>query len=281
MDFNIAYSAMKDEVEKLSLKSPDQQIEAIGDWWALSQIAGILNKKEDETIFRERAEHLFESVWKKEFMTITNDFSKMGGNGLYQGTRWQYRWAAPFYMNKMIEWVGREKLVEQLSYFFEHSLYNQGNEPDIHTPYIFNKLGRPDLTQNIVTRLLTDDKMVHIYGGNAEFKTPFVGRAFQNLPEGYMPEMDEDDGTMSAWYAFSAMGLYPLTVGSDEYELTPPLFDRVTIHLSEGKTFTIEAKGRKKANAKVKRLLFNGKKMEQFCIRHSDLSEGGVLSFIY
>lgn len=281
MDFNLAYKAMVKEAEALQPKSPGQQIEAVGDWWALSQIAAIVGKTEDERKFKEKAEQLFEKVWKKNFMEITPDFARMGGNGMYQGTCWQYRWAAPFYLDKMAEWVGREELVRQLSYFFAHSLYNQGNEPDIHAPYIFNKLGRPDLTRDIVHRLLTDDKMVHVYGGNAEFKSPYVGRAFRNLPEGYMPEMDEDDGTMSAWYAFSAMGMFPLVVGSDEYELVAPLFDRVVLHLPGGKQWVIVAEGRTKRKKNTKKVVLNGVERKDFCIRHSELEKGGTLQFIF
>ena len=51
--------------------------------------------------------------------------------------------------------------------------------------------------------------------------------------DGYAPEMDEDDGTMSAWYIFSQIGLYPVCVGTDRYELFTPLFDRVTLHLKD------------------------------------------------
>lgn len=281
IDFSIAYRAMKKEVEALQPKSPDQQMEKVGDLWALSQIAAAMGQTEDEQKYKASAEQLFEQVWKKEFMNITPDYAKMGGNGMYQGTAWQYRWGAPFYLDKMKEWVGEDKLVQQLSYFFDHSLYNQGNEPDIHVPYIFNKLGRPDLTRDIVHRLLTDDKMIHLYGGNAEFKTPYVGRAFRNHPEGYMPEMDEDDGTMSAWYAFSAMGLFPLVIGSDEYELVAPLFDKVVLHLSGGKELVIVTEGRKNRKKDAKKVLLNGSELRDFCIRHSELEKGGVLTFVF
>jgi len=93
-------------------------------------------------------------------MTITPSFSRMKNNGLYQGTRWQYRWSVPIYADKMIAWVSEEQ---------------------------------PARTDSVVHALLTDDTMVHRYGGNAEYPVPFVGRAFRNLPDGYAPEMDEDD----------------------------------------------------------------------------------------
>lgn len=90
------------------------------------------------------------------------------------------------------------------------------------------------------------EPMIHKYGGNSEFKTPYLGKAFKNAPEGYSPEMDEDDGTMSAWYVFGAMGLYPLLVGDEYYDLTSPLFDRVLLRLTNGNVLTIQTEGRKK-----------------------------------
>lgn len=102
-------------------------------------------------------------------MNVTPAFEVMKNNGLYQGTRWQYRWAAPQYIDKMIEWVGQDSLRLQLTYFFDHHLYNQGNEPDIHVPYLFNRLGAPEKTQQIVRSLMTEP-MIHKYGGNSNLR---------------------------------------------------------------------------------------------------------------
>lgn len=215
LDFRKGYAGMKQEMERLPMRSPDQKMESAYDLWAMAKIAEIIGEKADSEQYRQRSVSLFEETWKKEFMNVTPAFEVMKNNGLYQGTRWQYRWAAPQYIDKMIEWVGQDSLRLQLTYFFDHHLYNQGNEPDIHVPYLFNRLGAPEKTQQIVRSLMTEP-MIHKYGGNSEFKTPYLGKAFKNAPEGYSPEMDEDDGTMSAWYVFGAMGLYPLLVG-DEY----------------------------------------------------------------
>ena len=226
LDFRKGYAGMKQEMERLPMRSPDQKMESAYDLWAMAKIAEIIGEKADSEQYRQRSVSLFEETWKKEFMNVTPAFEVMKNNGLYQGTRWQYRWAAPQYIDKMIEWVGQDSLRLQLTYFFDHHLYNQGNEPDIHVPYLFNRLGAPEKTQQIVRSLMTEP-MIHKYGGNSEFKTPYLGKAFKNAPEGYSPEMDEDDGTMSAWYVFGAMGFYPLLVGDEYYDLTSPLFDRV------------------------------------------------------
>ena len=280
LDFRKGYAGMKEEMERLPMRSPDQKMESAYDLWAMAKIAEIIGEKADSEQYRQRSVSLFEETWKKEFMNVTPAFEVMKNNGLYQGTRWQYRWAAPQYIDKMIEWVGQDSLRSQLTYFFDHHLYNQGNEPDIHVPYLFNRLGAPEKTQQIVRSLMTEP-MIHKYGGNSEFKTPYLGKAFKNDPEGYSPEMDEDDGTMSAWYVFGAMGFYPLLVGDEYYDLTSPLFDRVLLRLANGNTLTIQTEGRKKKDAPIKSIHFNGKKIDDYRISHNELIKGGELIFNY
>lgn len=280
LDFRKGYAGMKQEMERLPMRSPDQKMESAYDLWAMAKIAEIIGEKADSEQYRQRSVSLFEETWKKEFMNVTPAFEVMKNNGLYQGTRWQYRWAAPQYIDKMIEWVGQDSLRSQLTYFFDHHLYNQGNEPDIHVPYLFNRLGAPEKTQQIVCSLMTEP-MIHKYGGNSEFKTPYLGKAFKNAPEGYSPEMDEDDGTMSAWYVFGAMGFYPLLVGDEYYDLTSPLFDRVLLRLTNGNVLTIQTEGRKKKDAPIKSIHFNGKKIADYRISHNELIKGGELIYNY
>ena len=280
LDFRKGYAGMKQEMERLPMRSPDQKMESAYDLWAMAKIAEIIGEKADSEQYRQRSVSLFEETWKKEFMNVTPAFEVMKNNGLYQGTRWQYRWAAPQYIDKMIEWVGQDSLRLQLTYFFDHHLYNQGNEPDIHVPYLFNRLGAPEKTQQIVRSLMTEP-MIHKYGGNSEFKTPYLGKAFKNAPEGYSPEMDEDDGTMSAWYVFGAMGFYPLLVGDEYYDLTSPLFDRVLLRLTNGNVLTIKTEGRKKKDAPIKSIHFNGKKIADYRISHNELIKGGELIYNY
>ena len=280
LDFRKGYAGMKQAMERLTMRSPDQKMESAYDLWAMAKIAEIIGEKADSEQYRQRSVSLFEETWKKEFMNVTPAFEVMKNNGLYQGTRWQYRWAAPQYIDKMIEWVGQDSLRSQLTYFFDHHLYNQGNEPDIHVPYLFNRLGAPEKTQQIVRSLMTEP-MIHKYGGNSEFKTPYLGKAFKNAPEGYSPEMDEDDGTMSAWYVFGAMGFYPLLVGDEYYDLTSPLFDRVLLRLTNGNVLTIQTEGRKKKDAPIKSIHFNGKKIADYRISHNELIKGGELIYNY
>ncbi|MHB9143159.1 MAG: glycoside hydrolase domain-containing protein [Paludibacter sp.] len=150
----------------------------------------------------------------------------------------------------------------------------------IQVPYIFNQLEAPNETQTCVHALLTRE-IIHKYGGNSEFAKPYFGRAFKNSTEGYMPEMDEDDGTMGAWYVFSAMGMYPLKVGVPEYELVSPIFDKITLKLKNGKTFVIKTKNRKALSDFVKNKTLNGKDFQKWQISHEKVLEGGVLEFVY
>lgn len=276
-----AYPGMVAEVKRLSLKSPDQCLEASGDFWALGQLAEELGMKEEAVRWSRRGEEIFDSIWPKEFQHIDETFTKMKGNGLYQGTRWQYRWGAPMYLPRMIELVGKKELGEQLQQFFREELYNQGNEPDIHVPFLFGRLGMPQETGNIVRSLATES-ITHRYGGNDAYPTPFKGCAFVNQPRGYCPEMDEDDGAMSAWYVFASIGMYPLVVGEAVYELFPPLFDKVTLHLGADRQTTVKIlKEGQKTDDQCKKVTWNGKPLPNCQINVKELKKGGVLTFFF
>ena len=262
------YEGMKLEADTaLPMRSPDQILESSYDLWAMAQIAEILGKEDDALRYGRQADSLFMAVWPKEFQTVTPDFIRMKKNGLYQGSRWQYRWAAPHFIDRMVELHGREKLEKELDFFFDNNLLNQGNEPCLHIPFIYNLLGAPKKTQKIVRALLTDENMVHLYGGNAEYPEPFVGRAFQNKTDGFAPEMDEDDGTMSAWYIFCSMGFYPVTVGTDIYEVFSPLYDKIVIDNGECRT-VIKTAGRKSPEAPIRSITIDGRPSDLFSLNH-------------
>lgn len=274
-----AYPGMAAEANRLPHRSPDQCLETASDYWALAQLAGELNYDSECRLWRQRGEQMFDSIWPRHFQNIDATYTKMRGNGLYQGTRWQYRWAAPMFLDRMEAMHGRERLAEELNTFFRDSLYNQGNEPDIHVPFLFGRLGQPQKTGPLVHALMLDSIM-HRYGGNDAYPAPYRGHAFKNAPRGYCPEMDEDDGAMSAWFVFASMGLYPLIVGEPVYELFSPVFDEITFRSGKAK-IVIRTRGRHHPRQTLQRVTWNGRRLDAFRIAHSDLVQGGQLIFWY
>lgn len=277
-----AWVGMVHEAAHLPLHSPDQCLEAATDYWALGQLAGLTGRKQEAGKWTLRGEQVFDSVWTKEFQHIDSTYTRMRGNGLYQGTRWQYRWGAPMYLSRMERLVGRQELLAQLEQFFRDELYNQGNEPDIHVPFLFGRLGAPQLTAPVVRSLATG-VVTHRYGGNDAYPQPFVGKAFDNQPRGYCPEMDEDDGAMSAWYVFASIGLYPVVVGEATYELFPPLFSRITLYPGgrQKPAVVIRVEGKADGSRPLRRITWNGRRLKEPRIAHSTLVRGGTLVFHY
>ena len=132
-----------------------------------------------------------------------------------------------------------------------------GNEPSFHIPYLYNYVGRPDMTQKRIRQIL-----------DAWFRADAMG-----IPG------DEDGGGMSAFVVFSMLGFYPVTPGLPEYQLGSPVFERAKIRLPNGGAFEIRATG---ASATAKywvRATIGGKPISGTAINHSDLVAGKTLEF--
>ena len=278
IDFEPLYKKMTTEITNIYNNTPDTKLEQSYDYWALSQIAEILGKKEDARVFQLKADE-YKKVWNKKFKNINDKFDIMHGDGLYEGTLWQYRWHVQFDVPGIIELLGGvETYNEQLEYYFENNLHNQGNQPDIHVPFMFNYGGQPWLTQKWVNKILTKP-MVQRYGTHGTWKKPYFGRIFKNDPVGYIPEMDDDEGTMSGWYVLSSMGLYPVQVGKPEFQISTPIFDKVTIKLPNNKKFVIKTEGQSDENFYIQSATLNGKPFSSSAIEHSDIANGGELIY--
>ncbi|HEY1022847.1 MAG TPA: GH92 family glycosyl hydrolase, partial [Flavisolibacter sp.] len=196
-------------------------------------------------------------------------------NNFYtEGNAWHYSFTAQQDINGLMALHGgAEKFANKLEALYTTSealsgreqqdvtgligQYAHGNEPSHHMAYLFNFAGKPWRTQELVHQILT------------EF--------YPNSPDGLIG--NEDCGQMSAWYVLSAMGFYPVTPGSDVYVLGTPLFDEVSLHLENGKTFTITAKNKSAKNFYVDNVTLNGKLHPATFIRHSDLENGGTMVF--
>jgi putative alpha-1,2-mannosidase len=100
---------------------------------------------------------------------------------------------------------------------------------------------------------------------------------YHNRPDGLSG--NDDLGQMSAWFAFTAMGFYPVAPGSNEYVIGRPFLDRAQMNLPNGKRFTIRADGLSEANRYIGRATLNGKPLTRSFLRHEDITAGGELVF--
>ena len=90
---------------------------------------------------------------------------------------------------------------------------------------------------------------------------------------------DEDNGQTSAWYVFSAMGMYPVCPGQPEYAIGSPLFDKVTLNLDNGKQFVIKANSNLPENVYIDKATLNGKSYTRNYLKHEDIRKGGELIY--
>ncbi len=278
VDLGAAYRAIEQDTAKLPLRSPDNFLETAYDMWALGQIAQIVGDSVGAKRYADRSDELWRGVWTQKFKDVDLErFDVMKGDGLYQGTLWQYRWAVPFALDQAAELVGgADKFAEELNYFFENNLYNHGNQPDIHAPFIFNELGQPHRTQYWVNQL-TSQPFTHVYGTHSKLDEPFVGMTYKTEPRAFIPEMDDDYGTMSAWYVAAAIGLYPLLPGSNEYQITTPLFEQVTLNQPSGTKFKIKCHNFSKENIYIEKIYLNGELYDKWKITNQEIAAGGTL----
>ncbi len=197
--------------------------------------------------------------------------------GFIEGNAWNYSLYVPHRTVELVQIMGgwvrfREHLdslftMELPDKYFEKTEditrdgimgnYVHGNEPSHHVPYLYNYSDRPWMTGKRVRDVL--DIM------------------YKPKPDGLSG--NDDCGQMSAWYIFSALGFYPISPGSDTYELGAPIVDRAEIPLPNGKTFTVIAKGQGPKNKYVRSVRLNGRVMEDRMLRHGDLMNGATLEF--
>lgn len=135
--------------------------------------------------------------------------------------------------------------------------YAHGNQPIQHMTYLYNYAGEPWKTQYHVREIMN--------------------KLYTPLPDGLCG--DEDNGQTSAWYVFSAMGMYPVASGTSQYVLGAPLFKKISLQLENGKTFTINAPANSKENLYVADTKLNGKEYSKTYLIHSEILKGGTFDF--
>ncbi|MBN1346024.1 MAG: GH92 family glycosyl hydrolase [Phycisphaerae bacterium] len=271
-------------------RRPDLTCEYAYDNWAAAEMARELGRSEDAARFDRRAA-FYRNVWDPDlkfhrardeagdWLDVPDDLTVVDEKYVYEGSMWHWRWCVVHDVKDVVRLMGgREAFIKELSYFFENDLHNHGNEPGIHAPWMFAAVGAPWLSQTWVRRVLTEP-MVQRYGTHDFLPQPFHGRIYRSEPEGFIPEMDDDDGCMTAWYVLSSMGLFPICVGRPIYALGTPLFEEVVLHNETGSDLRIVTRGFADDAWYIRSASLNGKPIERPWITHREIVEGGTLEF--
>ncbi len=221
--------------------------------WRSGQWVNLWNKNAESDGFKG---FIMPRLRNGEFVSI--DIKKYPGswkNDFYEGTTWTYSWFAPHAFIKLVELNGgKEKFAAKLEYGFENNLIDYSNEPAFLAVQGFHYAGRDDLSSYWVRKLMRE-----------------------RFTEKGVPGND-DSGAMSAWYIFSAMGFFP-NAGQNIYYLTGPLFNKVILHLGNGKELVITAPKASETNIYMKHVLLNGKRITSAIISYDDIKNGATIDF--
>jgi predicted alpha-1,2-mannosidase len=248
--------------------------------WCLGKLAEKLGKQAEADRFLKRSlayQNLFdkEKAWfrPKDEQGDWLPWPAKGREEQWYGTiecnPYQQGWFVPHDISGLADLIGgKERMLADLESFFERTpadfswndFYNHANEPVHHVPFLFNKLGKPSLTQKWTRRICE--------------------QAYHNAVEKGLVG-NEDVGQMSAWYVLAASGIHPIAAADGTYEITSPVFDRIRIHVRkhDGKDvyFTIVAHNNSTKNRYIRSMQLNGKAYHQYALRHEDIFKGGEL----
>ncbi|MCD7973152.1 MAG: GH92 family glycosyl hydrolase [Candidatus Azobacteroides sp.] len=204
------------------------------------------------------------------------------GGPYCEGNAWHYNWSVFHDVQGLIDLYGSdEKFVAKIDSVFAisnkiipgtyggiiHEMkemelagmgqYAHGNQPIQHMIYLYSYAGQPWKTQYWVRQVMD--------------------RLYNSSERGYPG--DEDQGGMSSWYILSALGIYSVCPGTDEYVLGSPLFKKATITMEDGKKFVIEATGNSAENVYIQSAKLNENNLSKNYITYQDIVKGGTLSF--
>lgn len=220
---------------------------------------------------------------KNEDGTFQSPFNPLKwGDAFTEGNSLHYTWSVFHDVEGLVELMGGKDAFEQQldnvfsmppdfddSYygFTIHEIremqivnmgnYAHGNQPIQHMIYLYNYAQAPYKAQEKVRDVLT--------------------KLYSATPDGYCG--DEDNGQTSAWYVFSALGFYPVTPGVDEYVIGSPLFDKATLHLQNGNSFTINAENNSANTPYIQSASVNGLDYNKSFIKFDDIQKGGNINF--
>lgn len=260
--------------------------------WAIYTLGKALNKPEKEiAIFAKRASN-YKNLFDKDhklmrgknkdgsFQSPFNPFK--WGDAFTEGNSWHYTWSVFHDPKGLIDLMGGKSAFNEMmdsvfilppifdeSYYGEviHEIremqimdmgnYAHGNQPIQHMIYLYNYSGEPWKSQYWAREIM--DKL------------------YSPTPDGYCG--DEDNGQTSAWYVFSALGMYPVCPGTDEYIIGSPLFDKVIVHLENENKLEIIAHHNNPSNRYIKHLEWKGEDYSYNYFKHEDLLNGGKMIF--
>lgn len=256
--------------------------------WALAQLAKTLGKDIEHAELMKRSDN-FMKIWDADTLYmrpkdqngsfVGDDFKPTTAMGYEEGNAQQYRWHVPHNIPALIElFGGKEVFIEELDKLFKqaretgfinqrHGHHNNhdypmdyGNQPSTFLAHLFSHAGAPWLTQKWVREVIDVAKSdITPYGG-------YGG--------------DEDQGMMGSLNALMSIGLFSITSMCEEnpsYELTTPLFDKISIKQPNGNTFTIEAKHSSVKDLYIHSASLNGATLEGFRIPQKAILKGGSL----
>ncbi len=261
--------------------------------WGIAQLAKHLGRKDDYNFHINRAfnyRHLFNK--KTGFFHPKDkdgnfiepfDYIFAGGIGSRayydENNAWTYIWDVHHNIGDLINlFGGNQPFIDKLDQLFHEGMhrskweyyavhpdatgnvgqYVMGNEPSFHVPYLYNYAGAPWKAQKRIRMLM-----------ESWFRNDLMGICG-----------DEDGGGMSAFYVFSALGFYPVTAGLPYYVIGSPLFDESSIHLDNGKTFTVIAKNNSADNKYIQSAELNGQPFNKTYFTHEDILNGGTLTLV-
>ncbi|MBD1433170.1 glycoside hydrolase family 92 protein [Sphingobacterium sp. DN00404] len=212
------------------------------------------------------------------------DFDPVEWGGAFtEANAWQYTWSVMHDINGLINLIGgvdrfnakldslftMEQTIKYGSYKQEiHEMremllakmgqYAHGNQPVQHVAYLYNFSGQPWKSQERTRKVMSQ-----LYNAS---KRGFPG--------------DEDQGGMSSWYVLSALGIYSVCPGTDEYVFGSPVFEKATVKLENGKEFVVIAKNNSPKNIYIQSAQLNGVPYDRNFIRYEDIIQGGKLEFV-
>jgi predicted alpha-1,2-mannosidase len=250
--------------------------------WCLAMMAKTMGNYEDYEKYVALAQG-YKNVFNPEsgFMQARTNGSWMVPFNPYEvnsnyteANAWQYSFYVPQDINGLIKlYGGKENMAKKLDSVFTIpsaftgtqqaditgmiGQYAQGNEPSHHIAYLFNYLGMPWKTTDYVKK---------------------IEKLYSARPDGLCG--NEDCGQMSAWYVMSAIGLYQVCPGNQQFAITTPLFDTVKLHFENGKTLTITTYKETPNSTYITSAARNYRNYQKSFITYDSLMKGGMINYV-